>query len=207
MIPIFVASNTSYAGRTFVSLGLALKLVELGYSVGYLKPIGKAPVTKGKGVYDIDALFIRETLGLADSLETVSPFVRTYENQTLLFEGRLKEVKKQVLAAFKTLKNRDFVIIGGASNLLEGSLLGMDAFALLDDLKARLVMVEPWRGEVSADSLYGVARLLGDRFIGGVINKTPVNAVAQVKGTVLPFLEKRGSRSSASLPRTGRSNP
>ncbi len=192
MIPIFVASNSRYAGRTFVSLGLAMMLSDQGYKVGYLKPIGKVPVKKNKGVYDADALFIKETLGLEEPLEMISPFVQTYENQTLLFEGGLKDVKKQVLAAFKTLKNKDFVIIGGASDLFEGSLLGMSTLSLLNDMKAYLLMVEPWRGEVSADSLFGVSRLVGERFIGGVINKVPVNTAGHVKEIVRPFLKKKG---------------
>ncbi len=194
MIPIYVASNIAYAGRTLVSLGLAQKLKEQGFTVGYLKPVGKVPVKKGRGVYDADALFIRETLGLEDSLETVSPFVRTYENRTLLYENRLKDVRKQVLSAFKTLKRRDFVIIGGASDLLEGSLLGLDALSLIDDMKARVLMVEPWREESSSDALFGAAKLFGDRFVGGVFNKVPVNAATQVKETVRTFLEKKGVR-------------
>ena len=192
MIPIFVASNTRYAGRTFVSLGLAMMLKEQGYKVGYLKPIGKVPVKKDKGVYDADALFIKETLGLEEPLEMISPFVQTYENQTLLFEGGLKDVKKRVLAAFKSLKSKDFVIIGGASDIFEGSLLNMSALSLLNDMKAYLLMVEPWRGEVSADALFGAAGLVNERFIGGVINKVPMNTADYVKDTVRPFLEKKG---------------
>ena len=192
MIPIFVASNTGYSGRTFISLGLALKLREQGYSVGYLKPLGRTPVKKGKGVYDADALFVREMLGLEEPLDTISPFVRTYENQTLLFEGGLKNVKKRVLDAVKALKGKDFVIVGGAGDLFEGSLLGVSVLSLLKDMKAYLLMVEPWRGETSADSLFGASKLIGDWFLGGVLNKVPPKTVAHVKETVKPFLEKAG---------------
>ena len=69
MIPIFIASNTGYAGRTFIALGLAMKLMEQGYKVGYLKPLGRTPVKKDKRAYDADALFVRETLGLAEQIE------------------------------------------------------------------------------------------------------------------------------------------
>jgi BioD-like phosphotransacetylase family protein len=192
MIPIFIASNTGYSGRTFVSLGLAMKLIDEGYKVGYIKPVGKVPVKKNRGVYDADALFIKDTLGLGEALDVISPYVQTYESQTLLFEGSLKDVKKQVLAAFKSLRGKDFVIIGGASDFFEGSLLGMNALSLLEDMKARLLMVEPWRGEATADSLFGAAKLLGDRFGGGVINKVPVNTMDHVNETVRPFLEKKG---------------
>jgi hypothetical protein len=194
MIPIFIASNTGFAGRTFLALGLGMKLVEQGYKVGYLKPVGRTPVKRGTAVYDADAIFIKEMLGLEDPLEVISPFVRTYESQTLLFEGGLADVKERVLAAFKTLRNKDFVIIAGAGDLFEGSLLGINALSLLDDMKAFLLMVEPWRDESSADSLYGASRLLGERFCGGIINKVPVSAVGYVNETVRPFLEKKGVR-------------
>jgi len=194
MVPIFIASNTGYSGRTFLSLGLAHMLIEQGYKVGYIKPLGKTPVKKGKSVYDADALFIKETLALAEPMEAISPYVQTYENQTLLFDGQLKEVKKKVLAAFKTFKNKDFVIISGAGDLFEGSILGINALSLLDDMKAYLLMVEPWRGESSADLLFGASKLLGDRFIGGVINKVPLSTVSHVKNVVRPFVEKKGVR-------------
>jgi hypothetical protein len=145
-------------------------------------------------VYDADALFIKETLGLTEPLEVISPFVRTYESQTLLFEGGLQDVKKRVLSAFKTLTNKDFVIIAGAGDLFEGSLLGINALSLLDDMKAFLLMVEPWRDESSADSLFGASLLLGERFCGGIINKAPLSAAGYVRETVRPFLEKKGVR-------------
>ena len=81
MIPIFVASNTGYSGRTFISLGLAMKLIELGYKVGYIKPIGKVPVKKGREVYDADAMFIKEMLGLTE----------------LLLQGREQRLKRSEL--------------------------------------------------------------------------------------------------------------
>jgi BioD-like phosphotransacetylase family protein len=192
MVPIFIASNTFYSGRTFISLGLALKLMEQGYKVGYLKPVGKTPVKTGKDIFDADAMFIKETLGLEDPLEVISPYVQTYESQTLLFEGGLKDVKKRVLSAFRSLKRKDFVIIGGAGDLFEGSLLGINATALLDAMKAYLLVVERWRGESSSDALFGTAKLAGDRFCGGIINKVPTSAVGYVKDTVRPFLEKKG---------------
>jgi len=192
MIPIFIASNTGYAGRTFISLGLAMKLIEHGYKVGYIKPVGNIPIKKDKGVYDADALFIQDTLGLQESLDVISPFVQTYESQTRLFDKGMRNVRKDVMQSFKSLKKKDFVIIGGASDLFEGSLLGMNALSLLSDMKAYCLMVEPWRGEASADALYGIHELLAERFIGGVINKVPTNAVHHVKETVRPFMKKKG---------------
>jgi BioD-like phosphotransacetylase family protein len=192
MLPILVASNTPYAGRTFVSVGLAMKLMDMGHSVGFLKPFGNLPVKSGKEVYDADALFIKETLGLPDPLDVVSPFLMTYENHILLLQGRLKDARKHALDAFRSLKKRDFVIVCGAADLLEGSLLGLDTLSLADMMKAQVLMVEPWRGDASSDALYGARTLLGDRFAGGVLNKVPAGMTGHLKDEVKPFLEKKG---------------
>ena len=76
MVPILVASNTGYAGRTFITLGLALKLMDMGYKVGVMKLFGTAPVQSGKDSYDADALFFKETLKLEEPLDMISPFAR-----------------------------------------------------------------------------------------------------------------------------------
>lgn len=192
MIAIFVASNTGYAGRTFLSLGLALKLMDMGYKVGVMKPIGTVPVKSGKVLYDADALFIKQTLGLDDPLDMISPFMLSYEQQTLLYQGTADDAKKRIMDAYKSFKKRDFLIISGARDLFDGALLGIDALSLADEMKAQVLMVEPWRGDISADALFGVRTVLGKRYAGGVINKVPEAVVEHVKNTVKPFLEKKG---------------
>ena len=201
MIPLFIASSTGYSGRTFLSLGLAMKLIEQGYKVGYMKPLGSVPVKTGKGVYDADALFIKEVLELEEPMEMISPFVQTYESQVLLYAGKIEDARKRVLDAFKSFKKKDFIIIGGAGDLFEGSLLGLDALSLTVAMKAHMLLVEPWRGDVSADSLYGVKEALGDRFLGGVLNKIPAGVGEYVKNTVKPFLERSGVKVFGMFPK------
>lgn len=194
MIPIYVAANTGFSGKTFVSVGLALLLRKMGYSVGYLKPIGKAPVKRGKNLYDADAVFLKDVLELPEPLDVISPFVMTFEGQNLLLKGKMPDVRKKIMTAFKALKKRDFVIIGGSGSLFEGALLHINVLELMEDLDARVLLVEPWRGEFSSDSLYGVNALLGKRLAGSVINKVPQNTVGYVRETLAPALEKKGVR-------------
>jgi BioD-like phosphotransacetylase family protein len=192
MVTIFVASNTGYAGRTFISLGLALKLMDMGYKVGVMKPLGDMPIKSGKNVYDADAPFIKETLGLDDPLEMISPFVMGYEQQTLLYQGKAIDAKKRIIAAYKSFKKRDFIIVSGAHDIFEGALLGIDALSLVEELKAKVLLVEPWRGDISADALSGARAVFGKRYAGGVINKVPEAMIEHVKNTVKPFLAKKG---------------
>jgi BioD-like phosphotransacetylase family protein len=201
MIPVLIASTTGYAGRTFIALGLAMKLIEQGRTVGYFQPLGKVPVKKGSAVYDATALFAKETLELDDPPEVISPFVQTYENLTLLLEGKLKDVNKRVVSAYKSLKKRDFMIVGGTGDFFDGALLGLDTLSLAAALKARVLVVEAWRGDISADALFGARQVLGKNFLGGVLNKVPPTMMDHVKTVVRPFLEKQDVPIFAVLPR------
>ena len=42
----------------------------------------------------------------------------SYEEQTLLYQGKAVDAKKRVLTAFKSIKKKDFIIICGASDSL-----------------------------------------------------------------------------------------
>ena len=192
MVSILVASNTPYAGRTLVSLGLALKLQQMDYDVGYIKPLGTVPVKSGGAVYDADALFAKEILGLAEPIETISPFVLDFENQNRLLAGEFKDMQKHVLAAARSLRKKDFVIIAGAGDLFEGALLSLDALSFAEAMKAFVLVVEPWRGDISLDTLYGCSGLFGKQFAGAVLNKVPEAAMSRVKQEAKPFLQKKG---------------
>lgn len=192
MVPIFIASNSGYAGKTLLALGLALKLREKGHSVGYIKPLGKTPVKQGAGVFDSDALFIKEALSLPDALDVISPFVYSFETRDRLFTGSIKEPLRNIKEAVRSLSDRDFILIGGAGDIFEGAALGIDALSLIAELRADVLIVDAWKGDVSMDTLLGARRLLGERFSGGIINKVPASSLNHVRERVKPYLEKNG---------------
>ena len=192
MIPIFIVSNRSYSGKTFLALGLSLILAQQGYTVGYIKPIGRTPVKKGTNVYDADAVFIKEALSLPDPLDIISPFVLTYEAQNRILQRKIGDMRKRILGSFRSLRDRDFVIIGGGADLFDGALLQVNVLSLLEGMKAYAIIAESWMGEISMESLFGASMLLGENCAGGVINRVPVNALGHVKDTVKPFMEKKG---------------
>lgn len=194
MIPIFIASSRSYTGKTFLALGLALKLIEQGYKVGYLKPLSKAPVKVGADIFAAEAIFIKEALSLQDPLNIISPFVLSFETQKSLYEGKITDAKKQILAALEAQRDKNFVIIGGAGDLFEGASININALTLIKEMNARVLMVEAWKADLSTDNLLGCCSLIGESFLGGVINKIPTSSLNYVTETVRPFLESKGVR-------------
>jgi BioD-like phosphotransacetylase family protein len=192
MTPVFILSNRSYSGKTFLALGLALKLLDKGYKVGYIKPLGRTPVKKGMEIYDADALFMKDALSLPEPMDIISPFVLDYERMSLIYEGRIKDAKNRIIGAVRGMKDKDFVLIGGGGEIFEGAMLDISALDLMDELNASAIAIEAWSGDEAIDAFFGIKKLLGERFKGGVINKVPLNALSHVKGAVRQFLERSG---------------
>jgi uncharacterized protein len=192
MVPLIIVSSRAHTGKTFLALGLAFNLRERGYSVGYIKPIGKSPVKKGKEVYAEDAVFMKEALSLSEPLSVISPFVLSYETHQLLLDGRISDVKKQIREALEMQSSKDIVLIGGAGDLFEGATLNIDALSLINEFNCPALLVESWNGDTSLDTIVGGYRLLGNRFAGCIINKVPIAITSHVKEAVKPFLEKTG---------------
>ncbi len=194
MIPIFIASNRGYTGKNFIAIGIVAKLMELGYSVGYMKPITKTPIKTGNDFFDADAIFIKNALSLSEPMNVISPFTLSYETQLLNINNKPKGANERIMRAFNSMKDKDYLVISGPADILEGAMLNIDAISLIRDMRSFVIMVEAWRGIISMDSIYGMQKLAGDRFIGGVFNKVPLNILSYVNESVRPFMEDRGIR-------------
>jgi BioD-like phosphotransacetylase family protein len=201
VVHLYIASMSAFSGKSLVSLGLGLLLKEEGYRVGYIKPFGKIPLKLASAVVDADAEFMRKALGLQEPPQIVSPFVATFEVQSSALRGRPVDRLKAVSRALQAMGEKDIVLIGGGAGLFEGSVYGINALNIIQRLNAKTLVIEPWSGDGSIDSIVGTKELLGDSFAGAVINKVPQKAHDHVKQYVRPYLEKRGISVFASLHR------
>ena len=198
---LYIASMTGFSGKSLITLGLGLMLKEKGYKVGYIKPYGKIPLKAGGGIIDADAEFMRNALGIEEPAEVVSPFVATFENQMNLLKGKACDRFSEFEKAVSSIHDKDIVLVGGGANLFDGSRFGLNGLKIIKHLSAGTLVVEPWEGDNSIDSIIGARELLGSNFIGAVINKVPQAAHDYVKKSVRPFLEKTGIQVFASLHR------
>lgn len=189
---LYVASMTGFSGKSLITLGLGLIFREKGYRVGYIKPCGRIPVKQGTIIIDADALFMKASLDIDEPIEVVSPFVVTFELQSMALQGRPADRFDDVKKAFSKIKGKDIVLIGGAADLFEGSLFGLNGLRVINHFRPQTLLVEPWSGDSSIDAVMGARELLGDQFLGVAINKVPQHAHDHVTKTVRPFLEKKG---------------
>lgn len=192
MIPVFIISNRAFTGKNFFALGLALTLKERGYKVGYIRPLGRIPFKKGEEIFDEEAVFIKEMLGLEEPLNVISPFVFTYEAQYRLLEGTDLKIKQKVIDSFSKQSNKDFVLVVGPNNVFEGFALGIDALTLVNETGGKVIAIQHWDSELAMDDIFGIKNISGDKFIGAVINKVSPEQFHHVKEKVVPFIEGKG---------------
>jgi BioD-like phosphotransacetylase family protein len=88
--------------------------------------------------------------------------------------------------------NKDFVLLGGGIDIFDGTTGNIGIIDLLDEMNAKALIVDQWRGMVTIDTLLGSARLLGARCLGGIINKVPESLLQYVKGPIKAFLGREG---------------
>lgn len=198
---LYIASMSGFSGKTLITLGLGLLLMKRGLSIGYIKPYGTSPLKKDGRIIDADAEFMRKALGISEPPEVVSPFVVTLECWNDLLKGLPSDRFDDIKKALAEITGKDVVLVGGGADLYEGATLGVNSLKLIRYLDAQALVVEPWNGDSSLDSLAGAKELLGDNFMGAVINKVPQTAHDYVKNSVRPFLEKRGIPVYAALHR------
>lgn len=201
MVYLYIASMTGFSGKSLITLGLGLMLKEAGFRIGYIKPFGNIPHKEGNLLVDSDADFMRKALDIQEPPEVVSPFVVTFEIQNNVLKGRPSDKFDVIKKAFDSIVDKDIVIVGGAADLFEGSVFGINGLRLISHLGAKTLVVEPWGGDGSIDSIIGAKGLLGENFLGAVINKVPQNAHDYVTKSVKPYLEKRGVNVFAALHR------
>lgn len=80
MIPLLFISNQSFTGKSSLCVGIGKILIEKGYKIGYMKPIGTIPVKIGGVTVDEDANYISKLFSLKEDIEDISPIVLTQQH-------------------------------------------------------------------------------------------------------------------------------
>jgi BioD-like phosphotransacetylase family protein len=198
---LYVASTSSFAGKTLVALSLAKLWAREGVSVGYVKPLGKIPVVEGGRVVDEDASFLAGELGLPGPPEAVCPVVITQDIVMAAYRGEPLRLRDRILRAVSEAASRaDALLLGGTANLRDGVFLGISPLALISELDCRVILVDRFSGEKSMDQILWAAGELKERLLGIVINRVSPVQEAFLRDTVLPYFAARNLRVFGAIP-------
>jgi BioD-like phosphotransacetylase family protein len=198
---LYIASTSEYSGKTLIALALGKIWGEAGVKVGYVKILGKIPVTDGGRVVDEDASFIARELSLEGPPESFCPVVITPDLVISAYRGEDLKLRGKIAATVRDAEARaEVLLIGGTANARDGYFFGLSPLDLIASFDCRVVLVDKFEGEKSMDQVLWAAHVLGPRLLGVVFNRVAPAQESFVRGTVAAFLEARGIRVLGAVP-------
>jgi len=198
---LYIASTSSFAGKTLLALALGTIWREAGVTVGYVKPLGKIPVMREGRLVDGDATFLADALALDAPPEAICPVVITQDLVMAAWRGEELRLRGRISAAVHDAEARsEVLLVGGAANLRDGIFLGLSPLEFIVNYDCRVVLMDRFEGEKSMDQVLSAAETLGPRFLGVVFNRVEPVREKFVRETVIPFFGARGVRVLGVIP-------
>jgi len=196
---LFVVSTEGYAGKTAVCLGLALKMKENGYKVGYFRPIGleMARTPNGKPI-DEDAVLMNETLELKLPLETIVPMTLRSRFLEECSKVEPKIFLEKIESAYaKVSEGKDILIIEGLNRLEDCTFMELSSPTLAKKFESKVLTVSRAATDTVVDLILRDKKCIqaeGATFIGAILNYVPRQILEKVKEIAVSILEKRNAK-------------
>jgi BioD-like phosphotransacetylase family protein len=150
MIPVYVSSSSRGSGKTSVIATVSVNLRQRGHKFAYIKP---RTGTEAGG----DAGLMKHTFNLAESIETMTPFVEDKKS--------LADSLKSILNALDVDREVVFVEVPSKSNLDDGN---------TDKPGAKYIRVEEYTPDLSVGQIAKNA-------VGLIVNKVPRSRLSIIR--------------------------
>lgn len=196
MKSLYIASISSHAGKSLVSLVLGLRMKSDGLEVGYIKPIGVLPITVDGVSTDEDALFISRALGASEKpdipVDLLCPVLMDPKLGKTTLDSAGESLKEKILSAFSKISSgKDVVIAGGVGSLSAGSLVDLSGPKLADLMDARMLLVVKYESDSDVEDLILFSQLLKPRIAGSIFNHVPKEQIEHIQETIIPHLKEK----------------
>ncbi|MBI5892141.1 MAG: phosphotransacetylase family protein [Deltaproteobacteria bacterium] len=185
MISVYIGSTSEYSGKGMIAIGLGLKMQAQGLKIGYIKPFAKS--------LEIHVESIKEVLSLKEPIESMCPVILTHDLFMQAMNDKVKSLEEKASSAFEKIsKGKDAVLIGGAGNLADGSMLGISGIKITKLFKAKVLLVERYKDSSTIDDILSAKDYFGKNLKGIILNFVPANGIDYVQKTIVPFLKNKG---------------
>jgi len=195
---VYIASTEESAGKSIVAMALALTAKDLNKRVGYFKPIGTESV-KGlkEKLLDEDAETMMKLLGLKGDARIYCPII--LRRDAFLDDFKTLDPSKcidEILSAYKEAsREKDIMLIEGASTLSSGAFWNCSVPHLASELDAQILLVSRFGNDHIVDEILQARdyALRWDVQISKVIiNRVPKSGTERADQIIKPILEENG---------------
>jgi uncharacterized protein len=203
MVPIFIASLSTFSGKNLICLGLGLKFKKDGYTVGYFKPVGLSPLHVEDVLTDEDALFLSKALNVDEPLQSICPIVVTDDLIDRLMKGEDLHIRQKTMASFQEVSaGKDIIIARGLGRLSGGTSLRFSELDFIKESNAKVIFVDKFEAPIDMlDGFLYASEILKDRLLGVVFNLIPPSKLNYVQDTLVPFLKANGVATLGIIPK------
>ncbi len=203
MRSIIISSPELYSGKSAVTMALALRLKDNGYRVGYIKPVGNIIVHADGVLTDDDALNMKKALELPEGLDELAPILFTSQLLEDVLEGRGRGFVEKFDAAFKSVsKGKDVMLLEGAGDMSDGSILGLSDFGVSRMTGSKILLVTRYCDEFTANHIVTYLETMPAdvELVGILFNNIGPHFVGFVREKVAPYFEKKGIKVLGVIP-------
>lgn len=195
MVYSIYVSGTRFSGKTALCLGLFGKFQEMGFKVGYFKPVGQGRKMVEGTLRDPDVILMKEVMGLSESLDELGPIVlgSRYLDQV---SREYSEYYAKVGSAYEKVKeDKDVLLIESAARPEYLICCGLDLPQLSKEFGSKVLFSVKGDEDFVAERaiMYrDYVKLKGGEVIGVVLNFVPYQQLERMRGVVSQLLEKCG---------------
>ncbi len=201
MINLHCLTEVGNSGIHTICIGICMRLQADGFKVGFMKPVGFRAMRDEEAVTDVDAKFLRDLLGLEDSLTDMCPVFLTPHIIQQALSGAGEDLPAKVKTSYDNLaKDKDALVLQGALTAPQGALLHLSGYDLNHLLDSHVVLVERYDDAFQVDNVLEAQHHFGDRLLGVIFNMIPPLRKSFVDELIRPYLEGKGIPMLGGLP-------
>ncbi len=205
MKPIYISATKQDTGKTTLTLGIVQAFLDLGYDVGYMKPVGQRYVEfQGRNV-DEDAVLARQVFGMSDPPGDMSTIaIERGFTANYIFNRDPEPLEARVMDAFQRMNERhDLLVIEGTGHAGVGSCFDLSNARVAQLFHAKVVILTKGGIGRAVDEIVLSLHLFrehGVEVLGAILNKTIPAKLDKVTRAVQQGLEHMDTRLLGVLP-------
>jgi len=191
-------TSTESAGKTALCAGIGRKLLDRGLKVGFMEPVHLIRADHTDGCED--AVFIKDSLRLAESEELICPFHlsqhelwRNLTEDSANFSHNLKQAYRKIS------RDKDIVVMEGLSDLDVDKVSTLACYSIADALEARLIIVIQYASNFDVSKIVQINKKV-KHLLGVVINLVPRSKIETAEHQLAASFEKAGIKVLGILP-------
>lgn len=175
------------SGKTILSAYLMEEALERNLKVAYLKAFGYRS-TRGE---DEDILIMKNLFPRATCVSGV--LLSPSDEERLIKEGDVGEIVKEIKKRYHEIREKfEHIFIEAPQGTFRGSSAGIDLRSLSSFLEEEVLLVERADEPYVEDRIIFAKNLLGESFLGVIINRVPKEKLLSIQEFTVPFLIHQG---------------